>query len=1471
MKKFKRVLALILSIVVTATVADIPMTVDAAPPAGETYEDYDVVTYYDLRSGGNMLADEVRPSSSVYTFDQTSESGSTILKFRLKPAANTEMQFGFDTRGNEAKFAYMFGVQIYKPDTGENPTYPNGRTWMRPGYSNSTSVALSEPFAAGDTYDIEFARLKVATGTNTGKYYVYLKMNGELISESYVAADVVNEYGEYTSNPGSTVCTISNKIFMSIWGDSGNAARITETPEAQRYYDYDEVTYYDILDYNSGSSVPSGGLDLGTDRKLKYDVTSATHSAILKFRWTAGSTPRFAFYFDAWGGSAYPFCFVVKNPGYSGLGKAAGENGAWHVAPNKDSTIVQMDSPIVAGNSYDIEFARLKVANGKYKNQYLVYLKVDGNMIYSYYLATVNNDGTYTGGSSAGSFTNQLRFNTSAAGNILSAIPEPETYYDYDEVMYYDLLSSGSPLAEEVRPSNSVYTYDKTSASGSAVLKFRWKPVTGTNMQLAFDTLGESGFEYMFGVQVYTPDSTYTNGYIWLRPGYSESTKAGLPTAITTGNTYDIEFARLKVKTGPNKNKYHVYFKMDGELVAEDYVAANVVNGSGNYTSNPGSVACTISNKVFITVWGDGGSSKITYIPEVERYYDYDTVTYYDMLDYNSSSTLPEAGIDLGTDRKLKYNVTSPTHSAVLKYRWTAGATAKYVFYFDAWAGSAYPFCLAVKNPGFAGLGAAAGANGAWHIDPSNNSTIVQMDTPIVAGNSYDIEYGRLKVVNGFHRNQYYVFLKVDGELVSSYYYDGVAADGSSYKNGTGTFTEQLRFNSSYSGNIISATPIPVTYEDYDEIGYEDLTLNGDPVSDTGTNMSGATVFGYTPTSASGSAIFKYRWKVGSSANFQMSFEKTSATAMEYMFGAWMYAPSEGHDNGEMWLKPGYGTKIDLATAITPGTKHNVEYGRLKIKTGAPSMVGKYYLYLKIDDVLIAEDYVAANVVDANGDYTSNPESTVCNVLAGEIIMTFWGSSGNVVSAYKEPLPNGHQGISGDFDDDGIVNSGDVILLRKILVGTLGLSELPAGIADFNSDGSVNLLDLIELKLYLAHTTSDTYSRSSALVLGTQEHLLEDSTKTAAYIADASATLGADAYRLSMPIRNLYYATSSNGVGVYSDKMAELKSMVAALKAQGIDKILYVSDCFLLPYDYYNGTTNHANTVPDPTTDPENYLDWLTVNAAAFGALAAEVPEIKYFEPYNEINLSDKRIEKPGIPWDASAAQQASHKYTVDEKARIMADICWHISKAVKAVDSRNQVTTPSISVADASIVQNTFLDALYDAIESGGYPAGHTVGDVNVDNYFTIVNLHLYPEFTDNNPATKINAFASRLNSAYSIIKSHKDGGAPVWLTETGVSSYHGDGAPRNETTAGGILTLALSKINTDLTFIDTVFIYKIADISTSVGQTLCESGYGLFYSGDASSNRYVAKPTAKAVYSFFNGGTSDYSALTALANRYN
>ena len=1604
-----------------------------------TYDVYDEIGYSDLRKNDAALPSTEYNihGSNTFTYTATSPSNSAIFKFRYIAGSDTGIQFSFD-EGDNGNVAYPFGVWVKKPNQGNAGGY--GAWHLKPNVS-STMVDMESPIVEGNTYDIEMGRLKVLTGdpVHLGEYYLYLKVNGTLIKETYTNT---SEDGRYMS--GEKVCQVSNKLRFGDWSSNDNGNKIapysdthqqTDPPVTETYENYDIITYADLLDTGS-HHLSEGGTTLTAQNNLfYYNATSATHSAIYRFRYEAGSSVYFQIFPGAYR-SGDPFAYRLANATTYEKRYAPG------------NTTKDVGHTIAAGETIDFEIGRLMVASGKNAGKYHTYLKANDTVIFSEYVSTEQATGTDLNDSIQlnlnGSNSCVISASPAQAGPDPEPEPETETYFDYDEVTYNDLRGNGSPLAEEFRPSSSTintFTYDKTSETGSAVLKLRWKPAANTEMQLGFDTLGSSGFEYMFGVQVYKPDSTYPNGSIWLRPGYSESTKASLPEALTSGKTYDIEFARLKVKTGPNTGKYYVYFKMNGELLKDDYVDANVVDGSGNYTSNPGSAACTVSNKIFITIWGDGGAARITAIPEPETFEAYDDLTFDNLLygsasmagqtvdgsrtyTYNATSPtysmklkfrwtagsqtkftvflddwvypfcfaakLPnqtdfgaaagangawhlvpsnndmivqmsepivtgqnydieigrlkvasganagkyyvyfivdgnliqsyyydgvnngvygnantalqnkiifsspagnkfsaipvpetfEAYDDLTFDNLLEngvsvagqtkdgshnftYNATSPTYSMKLKYRWTAGETPKFTTYLDEWV---YPFCFAVKTPNQTGFGEPAGPNGAWHLVPSDNSMIVQMDEPIVPGQDYDIEVGRLKVATGSNAGKYYVYFMVDGELIQSYYYDGVS--GGVYGSKNTPLSNTIIF-SAPAGNKISAIPVPETYEPYDEINYEDLKKNGESLNASGTAMVGATVFNYTSTSATGSAIFKFNWTIGSVPKFQLSFEKSAADAMEYMFGAWLYAPESGHPNGKLWLRPSYGPEEDLATALTAGSSHNVEFGRLKMKTGAHT--GKYYVYIKIDNELIAEDYVAANIVDASGNYTSNPGNAALNVKTGEIIFTFWGSEGNIISAFREEIPNNHEGITGDFDNDRVISGADVAKLRKILAGAIDLTEMPAGIADFNKDGAVDLIDLIEIKVHLTLSTTDSYTKSGSLTIGMQEHLLEDETKTAAYIADATATIGASAYRLSMPISSIYYATNTNDIAVRTAGLNSIRSMVSALKAKGINKILYVTDAFVLPYGYLDPTVNHNVTVPDPVNERDDYIRWLQINAKAFAALAAAVPEIKFIEPFNEINLITTRLEKTGVAWNSTEQEQANFKYTVAEKAAIMADLCWYISCEVKAVNPAIQVTTPSMSVSTASHVEQNFLSTFYETIEAGICPTGQAVGDVRIDNYFTIVNLHDYPEYADSNLTAKANAHVSRINSARTVMTQHKNGKASVWLTETGVSTIHGNGTYRDEEKAGTLLNMTLSAIDSSLTYIDAVFIYKIADISSDNGASPTETGYGLFYSGDdLDHDPYAAKGTARAVYSFLHGGSTNYSALTALAGRY-
>ncbi|MCQ2450143.1 MAG: hypothetical protein MJ132_08165, partial [Clostridia bacterium] len=522
-------------------------------------------------------------------------------------------------------------------------------------------------------------------------------------------------------------------------------------------------------------------------------------------------------------------------------------------------------------------------------------------------------------------------------------VPTGETYELYDTVGYDDLYIGTTSMAGRTMNGGRNYTYNATAPTYSAVFSFRWIP-RGSENDLKF-TVFFDDWVYPFCFAAKAPNQSGfgktagPNGAWHIVPS-DGSLCVDMNTPIVLGQPYDMEMGRLKVKTGANAGKYYVYWKVNGELVQSYYYAGVSGGVYGNGTA--------LSNKI---IFSASDANYFTAIPFTEAYDDYDEIGLDDL--YVGEDSL--AGRTLaGGDYTCTYRATSPSFSSVLKFRWIpGGALTRFSMYFDAFA---YPFCFAVKSPNQTGFGAVPGPNGAWHLVPSNGNLMVNMSEPIVAGNPYDMEMGRLKVMNGFNVGKYYVYWKVNGTLIQSYYYDGVA-DGT---YGSGTALSNKIIIQLPNGNKFTAISSVETYAAYDEIEYEDLYRDGVRVGKQ-TQMAGATVFTYNRTSPTGSAVFRFRLRVGSVAKLQMSFEKTNASTMAYVFGAWL-EPDGQYPNGRMWLRPGYGPQTNLPALLEPYSTHNVEFARLRVNSGANN--GKYLVYIKIDGVTVATDYVDAAVVD---------------------------------------------------------------------------------------------------------------------------------------------------------------------------------------------------------------------------------------------------------------------------------------------------------------------------------------------------------------------------------------------------------------------------------------------------------------------------------------------------------------------------
>ncbi|MBO7519166.1 MAG: hypothetical protein J6T73_00165, partial [Clostridia bacterium] len=756
---------------------------------------------------------------------------------------------------------------------------------------------------------------------------------------------------------------------------------VSAVPADETYEAYDVIEYADLLDTGNNHLTSSGVTLTAQNNLFHYDATSESHSVIYKFRYVAGATVYFQMFPGAYR-SNDPFAYRIKDA----------TTYEKRYSPNSATLTV---STITEGDEIDFEIARLLVATGDNAGKYYTYLKANGVLLFEGYATTDQISGTDLNDSI------QLNLNGSNSCTIMAspAVIEQESadalYYYYDEIDYNDLRENGNPLSTETTLGAKTFTYNRTANTYSAILRYRWKAAnTSTQFQLSFDKAG-SGVDYMFGAQLYSPGAEgHTTSSIRLRPGLDDANAwNNIGYDIQTGEYYDIEFARLKVKNGANAGKYYMYFKINDVLISESYVAANIVDSEGNYTSNPGSAACHLSNEIYLTFWGGGGNDKIMKIPTPDVYDDYDEIAFSDL--YVGST--PMGGTVKDGSGNYTYNATSPSYSLKLSYRWTAATEGdkKFTTYLDDWK---YPFCFAVKTPNQSGFGATAGPNGSWHLVPSDDSMIVDMDEPIVGGQDYDIEVGRLKVVDGDNQGKYYVYFKVNNELIKSYYYDGVS-------NGTyGSSNTALSNNiiiSAPAGNKFRAIPVPETYEDYDEVYYSNLMVNGNPVANE--RSGSGTTYTYNKTTESGSAVLKLRYiPNGTETEGQISFDRRgSNNAINYMFGIQIYKPTTEYPNGRIWLRPGYGPSVGFEEPIVPGNSYDVEFARLKVKTGINK--GKYYMYFKMNGVLLAEDYVAANVVDSNGNYTSDPSSTACTI-SDEIYITFWGGGGATITnpAYTE-------------------------------------------------------------------------------------------------------------------------------------------------------------------------------------------------------------------------------------------------------------------------------------------------------------------------------------------------------------------------------------------------------------------------------------------------------------------------------------
>lgn len=350
------------------------------------------------------------------------------------------------------------------------------------------------------------------------------------------------------------------------------------------------------------------------------------------------------------------------------------------------------------------------------------------------------------------------------------------------------------------------------------------------------------------------------------------------------------------------------------------------------------------------------------------------------------------------------------------------------------------------------------------------------------------------------------------------------------------------------------------------------------------------------------------------------------------------------------------------------------------------------------------------------------------------------------------------------------------------------------------------------------------------------------------WIADMAGGLGVKSFRMWINYADMYLVDEDDEIVRNHAKIAIVRDAVDRLKASGVENFLAMTTVFVYPKDY---PTTTGYVVPDPYEEYDMYIRWLVLQQKAYKAFAEDFPEVDYFEPANEPEFGGC-IHKNGYTHAGSEVVNANYMYTQYDQVRILADMCWYISKALKEVNPDAKVMNPSLCGLTTT---PDYLEDIYKAIESGGLPAGQEKSDVDPDNYFQVLNWHPYTFGSD----TVNEAWLELQHEIYQVAIDHGDAGKPVWFTEFGWTDW---GEPTRQDTIANAFVGFFDMVKAEMPFVQTVMVFRLTTLTTqdiSVG----ENNFGIMYNKDDPINGGKPKAAALTIAKYIRGEDADLSIL--------
>ncbi len=368
-----------------------------------------------------------------------------------------------------------------------------------------------------------------------------------------------------------------------------------------------------------------------------------------------------------------------------------------------------------------------------------------------------------------------------------------------------------------------------------------------------------------------------------------------------------------------------------------------------------------------------------------------------------------------------------------------------------------------------------------------------------------------------------------------------------------------------------------------------------------------------------------------------------------------------------------------------------------------------------------------------------------------------------------------------------------------------------------------------------------------------------DSKVTMETVATLAGELGVKSFRLWMHITSVCErAEDSNEVRLKTDAVQKFHQFIDLLKDNGVTHFTAMNHYYLYPVGY---SASAGCVVPDPNLEFEEYVEFMELLRECYRLLAAEFPEISYWEPSNETNGTDGRFIAMNGYSEAEDAENSQYLYSTDDLAYITADMCWYANAGIKESSPGACTVLPGM-IFNTSGETATFLQKIYDQIDSRYLPSGEEYADIEPDHYFQVLNWHPYV----GSWGMPSDAWTQANLDIYAVAEKNGDKGKKVFLTELG---WQDQNNPESQELIARAFVETIDIIKEKMPWVETFHTFRMFNWDTCpLASDSIERFFGLFTSPNSEAGA-SPKPVALALCRYFRGDDVDVSGLYQFAVR--